>query len=77
MTSLANQESDLSQSFWQRAAELGALDEQQRLAGSPAPTPAPEDGGLEPLLHQASPLQHCRTGVSEGVIRSWRLSKAR
>jgi hypothetical protein len=26
------QEVDLSQSFWQRAAELGALDEQHRLA---------------------------------------------
>ena len=26
-------ECDLSQSFWQRACELGALDEQQRLAG--------------------------------------------
>jgi hypothetical protein len=32
---------------------------------------------LEPLLHQASPLQHYRTCVSEGVIRAWRLSKAR
>ncbi len=30
--SKANQESDLSQSFWQLAVELGALDEQQRLA---------------------------------------------
>jgi hypothetical protein len=28
----ASQEADLSQSFWQRAAELGGLDEQQRLA---------------------------------------------
>ena len=27
----ASQEADLSQSFWQCAAELGALDEQQRL----------------------------------------------
>ena len=26
------QEADLSQSFWQSAAEVGALDEQQRLA---------------------------------------------
>jgi hypothetical protein len=28
----AAQATDLAQSFWQRAAELGALDEQQRLA---------------------------------------------
>ncbi len=28
----AAQESDLSQSFWQQTAALGALDEQQRLA---------------------------------------------
>jgi putative toxin-antitoxin system antitoxin component (TIGR02293 family) len=28
----ASQEADLSQSFWQRAAQLGGLDEQQRLA---------------------------------------------
>jgi putative toxin-antitoxin system antitoxin component (TIGR02293 family) len=132
----ASQEADLSQSFWQRAAELGALDEQQRLAAiergwssrwlaalrqhlhlKPADLeplvglseatmarrvreqteldlvaserldrlmevvslafgvfeqPASTEAWLKaphPLLHQASPLQHCRTAIGAGQVR--------
>ena len=129
-------EASLSQSFWQRAAELGALDEQQRLAAieqgwssswlaalrlhlhlKPADLepllaiseatmarrsrehaaldlvaserldrlvevislaygvfeqPASTEAWLKaphPLLHQASPLQHCRTAIGAGQVR--------
>ena len=132
----ASQEADLSKSFWQRAAELGALDEQQRLAAiergwssnwlaalrqhlhlKPADLepllalseatmsrrsreqaaldlvaserldrlvevislafgvfeqPASTEAWLKaphPLLHQASPLQHCRTAIGAGQVR--------
>ncbi|WP_341899929.1 antitoxin Xre/MbcA/ParS toxin-binding domain-containing protein [Synechococcus sp. UW140] len=127
---------DLAQSFWQRAAELGALDEQQRLAAiergwssswlaalrqnlhlkpvelepllalSEATMarrtreqvaldlvaserldrlvevismaygvfeqPASTEAWLKaphPLLHQISPLQHCRTSIGAGQVR--------
>ena len=132
----ALEEPDLSQSFWQRAAELGALDEQQRLAAiergwssswlaalrqhlhlKPSELepllalseatmarrsreqaaldlvaserldrlievvslaygvfeqPASTEAWLKaphPLLHQASPLQHCRTSIGAGQVR--------
>ena len=131
-----SQEADLSQSFWQRAAELGALDEQQRLdaieqgwssswlaalrqhlhlktadlepllalseatmarrsreqaaldlvsserldrlmevlglAYGVFEQPASTEAWLKaphPLLHQASPLQHCRTAIGAGQVR--------
>lgn len=130
------QETDLSQSFWQQAAELGALNEQQRLAAiergwssswlsalrqhlhlKPADLeplvglseatiarrsreqaaldlvaserldrlmevvslaygvfeqPESTEAWLKaphPLLHQASPLQHCRTAIGAGQVR--------
>ena len=132
----AAQDADLNQSFWQRAAELGALDEQQRLAAieqgwssswladlrqhlhlKPADLepllalseatmarrsreqaaldlvaserldrlvevismaygvfeqPSSTEAWLKtphPLLHQASPLQHCRTAIGAGQVR--------
>ncbi len=132
----AAQEADLNQSFWQRAAELGALDEQQRLAAieqgwsstwlaalrqhlhlEPADLepllalseatmarrsreqaaldlvaserldrlvevislaygvfeqPSSTEAWLKaphPLLHQVSPLQHCRTAIGAGQVR--------
>lgn len=132
----ASQEADLSQSFWQRAVEFGALDEHQRLAAierglssswlaalrqhlhlKPADLepllalseatmarrsreqaaldlvsserldrlvevislafgvfeqPASTEVWLKaphPLLHQASPLQHCRTAIGAGQVR--------
>lgn len=134
--SKANQQSDLSQSFWQLAVELGALDEQQRLAAieqgwssawltalrqhlhlktadlepllalseatmarrareqaeldlvaserldrlmevvslayAVFEQPASTEAWLKtphPLLHQASPLQHCRTAIGAGQVR--------
>jgi putative toxin-antitoxin system antitoxin component (TIGR02293 family) len=140
-THKASQEADLSQSFWLRAAELGALDEQQRLdaieqgwssswlaalrqhlhlktadlepllalseatmarrsreqaaldlvsserldrlmevlslAYGVFEQPASTEAWLKaphPLLHQASPLQHCRTAIGAGQVR--RLLKA-
>lgn len=132
----AAQDADLNQGFWQRAAELGALDEQQRLAAiergwssswlaalrqhlhlKPADLEpllalseatmarrSREQAALDlaaserldrlvevislaygvfeqpdsteawlkaphPLLHQASPLQHCRTAIGAGQVR--------
>jgi len=132
----AARDADLNQSFWQRAAELGALDEQQRLAAiergwssswlaalrqhlhlKPADLEpllalseatmarrSREQAALDlvaserldrlvevislaygvfeqperteawlkaphPLLHQASPLQHCRTAIGAGQVR--------
>jgi putative toxin-antitoxin system antitoxin component (TIGR02293 family) len=132
----AFQEADLNQTFWQRAAELGALDEQQRLAAieqgwsstwldalrqhlhlKPADLepllalseatmarrsreqasldlvaserldrlvevislaygvfeqPSSTEAWLKaphPLLHQVSPLQHCRTAIGAGQVR--------
>ncbi|MCS5704686.1 DUF2384 domain-containing protein [Synechococcus sp. FGCU-3] len=132
----AAREADLNQSFWQRAAELGSQDEQQRLAAieqgwssswlaalrqhfhlkpadlepllalseatmarrsrEQAPLdlvaserldrlvevislaygvfeqPASTEAWLKaphPLLHQVSPLQHCRTGIGAGQVR--------
>ena len=132
----AAQDADLNRCFWQRAAELGALDEQQRLAAiergwssnwlaalrqhlhlKPADLepllalseatmsrrsreqaaldlvaserldrlvevislafgvfeqPASTEAWLKaphPLLHQASPLQHCRTAIGAGQVR--------
>ncbi len=132
----AAQEADLGQSFWQRATELGGLDEQQRLAAieqgwssswlaalrqnlhlkpseleplvalseatmarrtreqaaldlvaserldrlmevvSLAYGVFEQPGSTEawlkaphPLLHQASPLRHCRTAIGAGQVR--------
>ena len=132
----AAQDADLNQGFWQRAAELGAQDEQQRLAAieqgwssnwlaalrqhlhlKPADLepllalseatmarrsreqaaldlvaserldrlvevislaygvfeqPASTEAWLKaphPLLHQASPLQHCRTAIGARQVR--------
>ncbi|MFM7550150.1 MAG: antitoxin Xre/MbcA/ParS toxin-binding domain-containing protein [Cyanobacteriota bacterium] len=132
----AAQDAELTQSFWQRAAELGAQDEQQRLAAieqgwssswlaalrqhlhlKPADLepllalseatmarrsreqaaldlvaserldrlvevislaygvfeqPASTEAWLKaphPLLHQVSPLQHCRTAIGAGQVR--------
>ena len=132
----AAQEADPNQFFWQRATELGALDEQQRLAAieqgwssswlaalrqhlhlkpadlepllalseatmarrsrEQAPLdlvaserldrlvevislaygvfeqPSSTEAWLKaphPLLHQASPLQHCRTAIGAGQVR--------
>ena len=132
----AAQEADLNQSFWQRSAELGALDEHQRLAAieqgwssswlaalrqhlhlKPADLepllalseatmarrsreqaaldlvaserldrlvevislaygvfeqPSSTEAWLKaphPLLHQVSPLQHCRTAIGAGQVR--------
>ena len=132
----AAQDADLNRCFWQRAAELGALDEQQRLAAiergwssnwlaalrqhlhlKPADLepllalseatmsrrsreqaaldlvaserldrlvevislafgvfeqPASTEAWLKaphPLLHQVSPLQHCRTAIGAGQVR--------
>jgi len=132
----AAQDADLNQGFWQRAAELGSLDEQQRLAAieqgwssswlaalrqhlhlKPADLEpllalseammarrSREQAALDlvaserldrlvevislaygvfeqperieawlkaphPLLHQVSPLQHCRTAIGAGQVR--------
>jgi putative toxin-antitoxin system antitoxin component (TIGR02293 family) len=84
----AAQEADLNQSFWQRAPELGALDEQHRLAAIEQGWSSTwlaalrqhlhlKPADLEPLLalSEATKARRCREQAALDLVASERLDR--